>query len=223
VNLAAATTTGCLLALVLIIGASAPRPAQLAAPVPSRDLSGSATGAMAPGPSGAPSVSTVSSPPGSPRIGRRLASLPGPDARFGAPSLVPLPWKATARATAKAAGPSHGRPSARQTAQPSRPHAFSVGPQLRTGLASWYDAGPGFYAAMPGFVDGTRVVVVVTAFHDGRTFGVTVPIWTQCQCHVGTPAEVLVDLSPDAFRALGWPLSRGIAKVTIEITEGGLR
>ncbi len=94
-------------------------------------------------------------------------------------------------------------------------------PFLR-GIATYYaTGGPGSYAAMHGFRDGTRVVVLVQSFHDGRLWSIRLPVWTQCAACRWQPGAVLVDLSVEAFNALGYPLSRGIAPVTVSIIEGG--
>ncbi len=94
-------------------------------------------------------------------------------------------------------------------------------PFLR-GIATYYaTGGPGSYAAMHGFRDGTRVVVLVQSFHDGRLWSIRLPVWTQCAACRWQPGAVLVDLSVEAFSALGYPLSRGIAPVTVSIIEGG--
>ena len=91
------------------------------------------------------------------------------------------------------------------------------------GIATYYGTGgPGAYAAMGGYRDGTRLIVLVTSFHAGRTFSVTLPVVTQCGACRWRAGAVLIDLSVPAFRALGHPLSRGIAPVTVTILEGRL-
>ncbi len=76
------------------------------------------------------------------------------------------------------------------------------------GRASWYDDGPGLYAAVHSFRWGDgRYWVTVTA---GRR-SVRVLVRDHCACYVGTSKERVIDLSPAAFRALA-PLSRGIIR-----------
>lgn len=73
------------------------------------------------------------------------------------------------------------------------------------------------YAAMGGYVDGSWVQVVVCAFPNGRASCLTLPVVTQCAaCRTRTGA-VLVDLSGAAWDALGWPRSRGLIPVTVEV------
>lgn len=86
------------------------------------------------------------------------------------------------------------------------------------GLASWYGTGgPGMYAAMHDYRDGTWVQVVVCAFPRGTSTCITVPVVTQCGACRWAKGAVLVDLSVPAFRALGVPLSIGLAQVTVEV------
>ena len=86
------------------------------------------------------------------------------------------------------------------------------------GVATYYGTGgPGMYAAMAGYIDGTHVQVEVCAFPAGQATCVTVPVVTQCSACRWRAGAVLVDLSIPAFLALGSPLSRGIVAVTVEI------
>lgn len=96
--------------------------------------------------------------------------------------------------------------------------APTIVPTPRTGVASWYDDGPGMYAALPGFVASTHEWASVCAFGGERTTCITVPVVTSCQCYVGTPHARLIDLSPDAFARLA-PLSQGLVRVTVEIVR----
>lgn len=101
----------------------------------------------------------------------------------------------------------------RRTARPSVATA-TIGSASQSGSASWYGTGgPGWYAALPGYVDGTHVQVNVCAYPHGTTTCVTVPVVTQCGC----PGAAIVDLSPPAFRALGVSLSVGLVRVTVEV------
>ncbi len=143
------------------------------------------------------------------------------------PSAPPLP-SARPTPSGPSATPGNGRkeapsksPSIRvaSVAAASPTSAAAAGATLR-GAATWYANGPGFYAAAHGYIDGTVVVAVVNSFHDGRTWSVTVTLETQCAACRWTLGATLIDLSPSAFRALGWPLSRGIAPVEVVLLEG---
>jgi hypothetical protein len=57
--------------------------------------------------------------------------------------------------------------------------------------------------------------VDVTNRLNGRRIRVTIVDW--CSCSSGRDWEKAIDLSPAAFKALGLPLSRGIAPVTITL------
>lgn len=86
-----------------------------------------------------------------------------------------------------------------------------LAPRVLVGLASWYDAGPGIYAAMPGYRDGTRVWVTVSR----GSLSVRVRVVTQCGCYRHRSDARIIDLSPSAFRRLA-PLSRGLIVVRVE-------
>jgi hypothetical protein len=75
---------------------------------------------------------------------------------------------------------------------------------------------------MREYRDGTRVIVTVTAVHDGRTWSITVPIATQCGACRFRSGAILLDLSGAAWDALGWPRSRGVIPVTVAVVEGSL-
>ncbi len=151
----------------------------------------------------------------------------GPAARHRHPAATTTPPQPSPRPipSGPSATPVYGRKEApskttvRAASAPpaSNSSASGAGATLR-GAATWYDVGSGYYGAMPGYVDGTVVQAVVTSFHDGRTWSVTVVVVTQCGC----PGGRVIDLSPAAFLALGWPLSRGIAPVTVQLLEGTL-
>jgi rare lipoprotein A (peptidoglycan hydrolase) len=85
---------------------------------------------------------------------------------------------------------------------------------VRSGIAMWYGTGPGgFTAAAPGWRYGqTPYLAAVCAFHGGRSWCLTVTVQDACAC----PGGRLIDLSPLAFQALGYPLSKGIAQVTVQ-------
>lgn len=81
------------------------------------------------------------------------------------------------------------------------------------GIASYYDDGPGLYAALPGW-NGVRIRVTVCAARC-----VLVQVSDFCQCYVGTRDERVIDLSPAAFRATGTVQSRGLVPVTYEVAQ----
>lgn len=85
------------------------------------------------------------------------------------------------------------------------------------GLASWYDDGPGYYAAVPSFVWGDAPYEVRVCRQDDSMTCVTVTVRDHCACRIGTPDERLIDLSPDAFEMLA-PLSLGLVPVSYEDT-----
>lgn len=81
------------------------------------------------------------------------------------------------------------------------------------GTATWYDDGPGLYAAAgPGLRHGDwrgdRVEVCT------KQACVTVKLTDWCQCYKDTDHERLIDLSPAAFRRLA-ALSRGVVRVAV--------
>lgn len=81
------------------------------------------------------------------------------------------------------------------------------------GTASWYDDGPGLYAAVHSYRFGDPVYDVIVRVPGGDS--VRVRVRDHCACYVGTSRERLIDLSPDAFAKLA-PLSRGLVRVTVE-------
>lgn len=199
--------------LLVILGAfyagtlaAAPRSgSESTAGLPPADLSRVEASASVPGLIGAP----VASKP--PLLSTQRSRVSRSD---GAPRPRPTQRKTrddASSSTAPRIAPSV--PPARNTATtPARPSVAAA--QKLSGYASWYGTGgPGLYAALPGYVDGTHVQVAVCAFPGGHATCVTVPVVTQCGC----PGSAIVDLSPPAFRALGVPLSVGLVKVTVEV------
>ena len=79
------------------------------------------------------------------------------------------------------------------------------------GTASWYDVGPGLYAAVPSYRFGDQTYPLNVCAGE-RCVQVTVR--DHCSCFVGTSRERVIDLSADAFRRLA-PLSRGLVRVTL--------
>lgn len=95
--------------------------------------------------------------------------------------------------------------------------ARGTGDRLR-GVASFYGTGgPGQYAAMHDYIDGTAVFVVVCAYPNGRTHCETFPVVTQCGACRWSNGATLVDLSIPAYLEFGYPLSRGLIPVTVEV------
>ena len=79
----------------------------------------------------------------------------------------------------------------------------------QTGLASWYDPPwSGLTAAHPSLPFGTRVTV--TDLGSGRSVVVVI----NDRGPYGNSAQI-IDLSPEAFEALGHSLSRGVLNVRI--------
>lgn len=106
------------------------------------------------------------------------------------------------------------------SAKPAATHRAQIAASTLAGLASWYGTGgPGEYAAMGGYVDGSRVFVAVCAFPGGQATCITVPVVTQCGACRWRSGAVLVDLSVPAWRAIagGAPLTVGELRVTVEV------
>ena len=105
------------------------------------------------------------------------------------------------------------------TASPEPSVAPTPRPTVRiiSGRASWYDNGPGLYAAagpvlrsmLGRYWRGLRVSVCTAS-----DTCVSVRLTDWCQCYKGQATERLIDLSPDAFARLA-PLSRGLVAVTL--------
>jgi hypothetical protein len=89
-----------------------------------------------------------------------------------------------------------------------------------SGLATWYDDGPGRYgaagpalrAALGG--DPAFRGRVVSVCHGRRCTQVVLRDW--CLCHDRSGKPTLVDLSPSSFGDLG-PLSAGVLEVTVRV------
>jgi len=110
--------------------------------------------------------------------------------------------------------PSPGRSPAPTASPTAAVPPVGPTPSPVSGTASWYDDGPGLYAAVSSWTWGDER-------YDLRVCGVdwgvcvTVTVRDFCQCYVGTSMERVIDLSPDAFRKLA-PLSHGLVTVTIQ-------
>jgi rare lipoprotein A (peptidoglycan hydrolase) len=87
---------------------------------------------------------------------------------------------------------------------------------LRSGLATWYDDGPGLYAAAgPDLRHGDWRGSFVTVTSGSRSVTVQLTDWCACGDRNGRPT--LLDLSATAFRRLA-PLSKGV--IAVEVTTG---
>ena len=89
----------------------------------------------------------------------------------------------------------------------SPPPARTPSTSSTTGVASWFDDGPGLYAAVPSWHFGDR------RYHVRVTAGdrsVIVTVRDFCGC----PGGRVIDRSPEAFARLA-PLSRGLVRVTV--------
>jgi hypothetical protein len=149
--------------------------------------------------------------------GASVARLPG------APMTLTVPMPMTPVETAgigvgvlsSGASPSPSvaaspRPPNREMTRPMRLADAAV---TTTGVASWWASfGPGIYAALPGYVAGTRVTIRVWS---GKLH-VDAPVITSCGCFVGTPQERIVDLSPGILVALGLDPAKGLYPVSVE-------
>lgn len=82
------------------------------------------------------------------------------------------------------------------------------------GTASYYDDGPGAYAAVNSFRWGDKPYPLEVCRADDSSRCVSVIVRDHCQCYVDTPDERLIDLSPDAFREIA-PRTDGLVKVRI--------
>lgn len=90
---------------------------------------------------------------------------------------------------------------------------FTATPQV--GVASWYNDGPGMYAAVHGY-RGKPYWVLAEGMVHGHLTGAKVKVLVRdwCQCYIGTIRERIIDLSPTAFGRLA-PLGMGLVKVRV--------
>ena len=96
--------------------------------------------------------------------------------------------------------------------------AAMLGPATQSGLATWYDDGPGLYAAAgPDLRHGDWRGSFVTVTSGSRSVTVQLTDWCACGDRNGRPT--LLDLSASAFRRLA-PLSRGV--IAVEVTSGSV-
>lgn len=82
------------------------------------------------------------------------------------------------------------------------------------GVASWYDDGPGLYAAVHSYEWGDPRYKLEVCRADNLEVCVTVTVRDHCQCYVGERRERAIDLSPSAFKRLA-PLSAGLVRVVL--------
>jgi len=96
--------------------------------------------------------------------------------------------------------------------------AAMLGPATQSGLATWFDDGPGLYAAAgPDLRHGDWRGSFVTVTSGSRSVTVQLTDWCACGDRNGRPT--LLDLSASAFRRLA-PLSRGV--IAVEVTSGSV-
>ena len=171
-----------------------------------------ATEEAALGQSGVPHDLTVASPLGSPRVGRGLASLPGPDALRRPASSPVVPSVRHPNVSAGITEPSAGitgfdkAPTATAVSKPSSVSAL-------TGIATWYAYVPGGAAAGPVLRSALgpgwrgRVVRVCAV---ARCVSATLSDWCACQ-----PPTRLLDLDVRAFSVLA---DTAMGVIPVEVT-----
>jgi hypothetical protein len=151
----------------------------------------------------------------SPREAGHAASAPSASPH---PAAMSVRLDTGATSDASAPGPRLTRATSATGIHKSVPSASAEPrqgtPEVVTGIASWWASfGPGIYAALPGYVAGTRVWIRVWS----GSLHVDARVITSCGCFVGTPDERIVDLSPGMLRALGLDKARGLYQVTVEV------
>lgn len=80
---------------------------------------------------------------------------------------------------------------------------LATGSGHASGVASYYDDGPGLYAAVHSYRWGQPRYTVRVCRRDDRSRCVSVTVRDHCQCYQATSDERLIDLSPAAMRSLG--------------------
>lgn len=111
------------------------------------------------------------------------------------------PWRAGASHPPAAGGHSDSLPVV--IPKPAAP--------LPSGIATWYDDGPGLYGAVGSFQWGDRPYTAQVC-RAGRCVKVRIRDY----CAACARGDVLIDLSPAAFTRLGLPLTRGVMSVTVD-------
>jgi hypothetical protein len=84
----------------------------------------------------------------------------------------------------------------------------------RTGWATWFDDGPGYYGAVRSFRFGDTPYVVQVCRLEAPITCTHVRIVSFCACGDRHGIPTVIDLSPAAFQELA-PLSRGIIRVEV--------
>lgn len=94
------------------------------------------------------------------------------------------------------------------------PTTSTPGTKSRTGWATWFDDGAGYYGAVRSwrYGDDPYAVQVCLAARPGTCTHVVVRDYCACGSRHGE--ATVIDLSPSAFRELA-PLSRGVIRVTV--------
>ena len=94
----------------------------------------------------------------------------------------------------------------------------AAGPRLRRFIERLYSTDIGGSAYWQRLAaSGERPVLLITSRKTGKQILVTVTDW--CGCRGGSDKasdDKVIDLSPEAFTALGLPLGNGIMRITIE-------
>lgn len=85
-------------------------------------------------------------------------------------------------------------------------------PSPATGWATWYDDGPGWYAAVPSWRHGDEPYAIQVCRADRPATCTHVLVRDFCACGDRRGEPTVVDLSPSAFRELA-PLSLGVIRV----------
>lgn len=155
---------------------------------------------------------------------RTAPSDSGPWTLLEAPHAAMAPARPTAELASPPVGlrfdPGRGVSLPPSPTTGTRPASVEAPPDLRTppassisGTATWYDDGPGYYAAVPTYRWGDPRYKVTVCNRDGACVVVTVRDFCGC------PGDRIIDLSPAAFSRLA-PLSRGIVPVTVSRGAG---
>jgi rare lipoprotein A (peptidoglycan hydrolase) len=157
--------------------------------------------------------------------GRASASVPRPAPQPTAWKPVDVSRLPRASAAAQDEAPSRSAavgsmglgaspsPSVAPSGRPAPVPVASARGKTVHGTASWYDDGPGLYAAAGrGFHKGELVRVTF----NGRSIGLR--LVDVCACYRRTSRERVIDLSRDAFARLADP-TRGLIRVTVTVVR----
>lgn len=94
------------------------------------------------------------------------------------------------------------------------PTTSTPGTKNRTGWATWYDDGAGYYGAVRSWRYGDDPYAVQVCLAARPATCTHVVIRDYCACGSRHGEATVIDLSPSAFRELA-PLSRGVIRVTV--------